>query len=501
MIDSLNFRRPLNISFSVIAVTLLFIGIVESLSQWSATQEAKKTQNRIYLDNVAAFMDKYLDGYENIMREMTRIAAERHTFDKQNENDLALRNWMIERLRIMPDALSIIHVSNNGHYIRLPYIPLNGGEKNAWDPRKEPWFTLSVEDSDEAHYSISRDPFANRERVITISLPIIDGTDGTNTGVLALNLDLEKSTEILNTALPPVKSRTFVMNRQGEPIINPGYEFAPGVLKAIALNAREYRGDFVMNNRYYTYRTIGSQSWLVVHEVDESVLGDIAFRQCMSIVLCTLAALIVVLFCWWSTRAALNAIFMRIAASIRSGDITPASVEEIIYEEIHSSQQRQTLIAHEALTDGLTGLKNRRAFDADAARLSADPHAWIAMIDIDNFKNINDTWGHTVGDMVLKTVADLGSRLRGLENIFLYRYGGEEIAVLFQGISAEKAQSFLEKWRITVNTRSFREKDLKVSFSAGLCRMGGAPLSETLACADRRLYQAKKNGKNRIVAE
>lgn len=231
------------------------------------------------------------------------------------------------------------------------------------------------------------------------------------------------------------------------------------------------------------------------------MLGDIAFRQCMSIVLCTLAALIVVLFCWWSTRAALNAIFMRIAASIRSGDITPASVEEIIYEEIHSSQQRQTLIAHEALTDGLTGLKNRRAFDADAARLSADPHAWIAMIDIDNFKNINDTWGHTVGDMVLKTVADLGSRLRGLENIFLYRYGGEEIAVLFQGISAEKAQSFLEKWRITVNTRSFREKDLKVSFSAGLCRMGGAPLSETLACADRRLYQAKKNGKNRIVAE
>lgn len=502
MIESLNFRKPLNICFSVLAVTFIFIGIVVGLSQWSAVQEANKSQNRLYLGNVASFLDKYLDGYESIVREMTRIAADRHTFDKKNENDLTLRNWMIERLRIMPDALSIIHVDNDGHYIRLPYVPLSSDEKNRWDPRKEPWFTISIEDTDEAHYSISRDPFANREHVITISLPIINGTDGSNTGVLALNLDLEKSTEILNTALPPVKSRTFVMNRQGELVINPGYQFDPKVLKAIALNAREYRGDFVMNNRYYAYRTIGSQSWLVVHEVEESVLGDIAFRQCMSTVLGTLAALIVLLFCWWSTRAALNAIFMRIATSIRSGAINPASVEELIFEEIHSSQQRQSSIAHEALTDGLTGLNNRRAFDADAARLSADPHAHahLAMIDIDNFKKINDTWGHTVGDMVLKTVAELGLRLRGLENISLYRYGGEEIAVLFQGISAEKAQSYLEKWRITVNTRTFREKDLKVSFSAGLCKMGGAPLQDTLACADRRLYQAKKNGKNRIVA-
>jgi len=128
-----------------------------------------------------------------LVREMTRIAADRHTFDKKNENDLTLRNWMIERLRIMPDALSIIHVDNNGHYIRLPYVPLSSDEKNRWDPRKEPWFTISVEDSDEAHYSISRDPFANREHVITISLPIINGTDGSNTGVLALNLDLEKA--------------------------------------------------------------------------------------------------------------------------------------------------------------------------------------------------------------------------------------------------------------------------------------------------------------------
>ena len=88
MIERLNFRRPLNISFSVIAVAIILIGIAVGISQWTTAQEACKKQNRIYLGNIAAFLDKYLDGYENIVREMTRIAADRHTFDKQDENDL-----------------------------------------------------------------------------------------------------------------------------------------------------------------------------------------------------------------------------------------------------------------------------------------------------------------------------------------------------------------------------------------------------------------------------
>ena len=162
MIDSLNFRRPLNICFSVLAVTFIVVGMLIALSQWSAAQEENKRHNRLYISNVASFLDKYLDGYESIVREMTRIAADQHKFDKVNENDRTLRNWMIGRLRIMPDALSIIHVDNNGRYIRLPYAPLSDEQEQKWDPRKESWFSISIEDSDEAHYSVSRDPFAHK---------------------------------------------------------------------------------------------------------------------------------------------------------------------------------------------------------------------------------------------------------------------------------------------------------------------------------------------------
>jgi len=496
VIESLNFRRPINICFSVIAATFILVGLLVAHSQWSASEEVYKKQNRIYINNIASFMDKYLGGYQNSVREMARIAADQHKFEDAPGSSRELRNWMIERLRILPDAISVIHADNQGRFIRLPYIE----GPSSWDPRKEPWFTISIEDSDEAHFTISRDPFANKERVITISLPVINGTDGSNNGVLALNLDIDKSIEILNNIVPPTKSRTFVMNRDGEMVINPGYPIDPEKLKALARYARDYRGDFVMDSHYYAYRSIASQSWLVVHEVDEKELNGLLWNQCLNIFWGMLFTLVVLFFCWWAIRAAMNTIFVHIATSIRNGAIKPAAVEEMIFEEIHNSRQRQEKITHEALTDALTGLKNRRSFDADVVQYNSEPLTYLALIDIDNFKKVNDTWGHAVGDVVLKTVAELGLRLRGLENITLYRYGGEEIAVLFKGISQEKAQSYLEKWRITVSTRNFRENDLKISFSAGLSKMGGASLPEVIARADKLLYQAKKTGKNKIIA-
>ena len=155
---------------------------------------------------------------------------------------------------------------------------------------------------------------------------------------------------------------------------------------------------------------------------------------------------------------------------------------------------------NEALTDGLTELKNRRAFDNDIEFHQQSSDLCVALIDIDNFKSINDTYGHATGDMVLKTVSDIGLRLRGMENITLYRYGGEEIAVLFQGINLEEAQAFLDRWRETCAQRRFREAKLHVTFSGGVSAKGSLSMEEALGLADKRLYQAKRSGKNQILS-
>lgn len=499
MIKSLNFRRPLNICFSAMAFTLILVCLMITLAQWTDIKDSYKRLNNYYVNNMASFFDKYLSGYEDILREMARVAADQHKFSHIEETDLPLRNWLIERLRIMPDAVSIIHADDDGHFIRLPYTGALSKKNINWDPRQAAWFTIAVEDTEVAHYTINTDPFTGKEQVLTISLPIINGEDGSNDGVLALNLDVEKSEEILIISLPPMKSKTFLMSRRGKVIINPGHAIEPDTLKAIADHAREYRGDFYFNRHYYFYRAISPQGWFVVQQVAEHEMNQLVLHESIKVTYGMAFALVVLLFCWWASRAALNTIYMRIANGIRNGAIKPTAVEELLFDEIHSARLRQEQIEHDALTDGLTGLGNRRAFDHDIEEYNGQNNTHIAMIDIDNFKTVNDTWGHMTGDMVLKTTAEIGLRLRGLETITLYRYGGEEIAVLFKDVSIEKAQSYLEKWRITLNTRSFREKDLRVSFSAGLCKMGDSSVSEVIAQADKLLYQAKKTGKNKVL--
>jgi diguanylate cyclase (GGDEF) domain len=145
------------------------------------------------------------------------------------------------------------------------------------------------------------------------------------------------------------------------------------------------------------------------------------------------------------------------------------------------------------------GLNNRRAFDTDLASQSQDPANVLALIDIDNFKQANDKYGHDKGDTVLKVIADYGMRLRGLESIQLYRYGGEEIAVIFNHVSLAQAKAWLESWQDAVKTRQFREPDLNVTFSGGVCYMEGHTPVEIIKNADRLLYQAKQTGKDRIV--
>lgn len=500
MIKSLNFRRPLNICFSAMAFTLILVCIVITLAQWIDIKESYRKQNNLYVRNVALFTDKYLSGYEVIVREMARVSADQHKFSQGKAQDLSLRNWLIERLRIMPDAVSIIHADDAGNFIRLPYLAKPHTNAQSWDPRKESWFTIAIEDTEVAHYSINADPFTGKQQVLTISLPVIDGTDGSNEGVLALNLDVEKTEEILVNSAPPMTSKTFLMNREGKIIINPGHEIAPETLKAITERAREHHGDFYQNRHYYFYRALEPRGWFVIQEVAENEMNELVLHESIKVAYGMGFALVVLLFCWWATGAALNTIYMRIASSIRDGVIKPGAVEELLFEEIHSSQQRHEKIIHDALTDSLTGLANRRAFDTEVKRHNNQENCHLAMIDLDNFKSINDRWGHPVGDIVLKTTAELGMRLCGLEKITLYRYGGEEIAVLFDDISLEKAQSYLEKWRISLNTRSFREPDLKVSFSAGLCKMGDTSVDEVIARADALLYKAKKSGKNKILS-
>jgi diguanylate cyclase (GGDEF)-like protein len=123
----------------------------------------------------------------------------------------------------------------------------------------------------------------------------------------------------------------------------------------------------------------------------------------------------------------------------------------------------------------------------------------MALIDIDNFKSINDTWGHLSGDIVLRNVAREGIKIMQPHGVSVYRYGGEEFAVLFPAQQSEAARSLLESWRLRVAERAWREEGLSVTFSAGLGEWHQEPQEQFIGSVDEALYKAKQLGKNRIL--
>jgi diguanylate cyclase len=167
-------------------------------------------------------------------------------------------------------------------------------------------------------------------------------------------------------------------------------------------------------------------------------------------------------------------------------------------------------VRKEAATDGLTNLANRRAFDAEMRRIcSSGPEDGgdgiaVAVLDIDNFKRFNDTWGHQTGDQVLRFVASVVGRLAPAPRLAA-RYGGEEFTILFTGESARQIERVLTAIREAVSSRTLRrrstDEDLgSVTLSAGFAeRWTGEGAESLMARADAALYASKRGGRDRIT--
>ncbi len=178
-------------------------------------------------------------------------------------------------------------------------------------------------------------------------------------------------------------------------------------------------------------------------------------------------------------------------------------------EQTRSLKQRLEETRRNAEEDHLTGLPNRRAFEARyeaeyrAARAGGEALS-VAFCDIDHFKRVNDTHGHDAGDRVLRLVAENLARISN-ERCHVARHGGEEFVVLFRDSPVEEAYEKLDRLRAQLADRRLvnRATDLpigQVTFSAGI--------ADVFACADRRLalraadaalYRAKCDGRNRIM--
>jgi len=189
-------------------------------------------------------------------------------------------------------------------------------------------------------------------------------------------------------------------------------------------------------------------------------------------------------------------------ARIRAGK----RIVELQKELIEANKRLELL----SITDGLTRLYNHRYFQDELLRafeesVRYDRPLSLAIIDIDFFKKVNDTYGHAVGDEVLKSVSKVfRESIRATD--LVARYGGEEFAVMMPETELDDAMTFAEKIRSLVESTVAETQagPLQVTVSIGVSaapRTKARSAKELVVHADKALYRAKKAGRNRVEAE
>jgi len=201
-----------------------------------------------------------------------------------------------------------------------------------------------------------------------------------------------------------------------------------------------------------------------------------------------------------------NALFLKTGAN---DFITkPFSKEEFscrINNTIEALENIQ-IITNQANRDYLTGLYNRRYFfsamDEYQHKIQKNPQNYaLAMIDIDHFKKINDTYGHDIGDSVIIELAELLRTSTSHEDL-VARFGGEEFCVVLKNINRENALKILQRMHSKVENFTLpleNGQNIKFTISIGAVMHNDDSLDETINLADMLLYKAKKSGRNQVI--
>ncbi|MFP6562248.1 diguanylate cyclase [Paraburkholderia sp. B3] len=403
-------------------------------------------------------------------------------------------------------------ISSNGLYVISPQRPAANVEAMFRRFEKMPYYRGQLPDSNTSHdvvWTPVYTEFQQGEAIATLSAPVyVRGRfrgvvlmDVTPSRLLALQLSsgiLTDDEAAADFALVNSNGNAIYFHN-GDMIAARPASFTDDLLQAAHTSAGAWLRDgktvVERGGHYLIFQRIGDTQWGLTSATDNLELTLNAAKHVFSSPLIVAwLALAVLLF---GTLRVVNHIFGRyVEASAR--------------------------LAALARSDPLTGLANRRSFDeafaraiAHAARAPGGPTPIaVLMIDIDHFKHVNDRWGHTTGDRVLEILADLmRTSLRTVD--VPARLGGEEFAALLPDADRATAAAVAERLRRAVEMHAghagsggqpdaARPETIPFSISIGVAASpedGPATCETLMAAADRRLYRAKENGRNRVVSD
>lgn len=501
----LSFTTPILMSFSGILVSFILIASAVILSQRKDILDDYHKTNRNFTHNLAAlYTASVLRENEYMLDRAAALLSHNDELNNTVNLDRKKGLQLLMHLLVLMPSVSAISVADvDGNYLRAPEIRTIPNEPLI-DVKSRPWFSHQAESSMFNHYTSTYTDLFTHRPSISLYKPVIS-PKGNLIGSLAFHLDLVSMGYTLRQMKAPVQGEFFVVDRRGWTLLHPdtGAMFRQSIRVELMESMTSGEGSIYdrENRAWYYYYAFTNPEWFVIYKVSDTTLNDLTRHETLIVGWgFGMAAVVIVLFGLYLRHSSRN-VLMNIINAIKTGDVKQApKLEAMLSNAIRNSKEREQSWQRQATIDALTGCRNRGSFDKDLTALinQGQPFA-LSLIDIDNFKSINDTWGHLNGDIVLRNVAREGIQVMQPHAISVYRYGGEEFAVLFDESLMAQAESLLNDWRLNVIRREWREENLHVTFSGGLGEWRMESSEQLIAAVDQALYQAKQEGKNRIL--
>lgn len=485
---NLDYAFIIILSFNIIAFTCyMFFDIFNK-------RNALYDRANDYVYNVSGLnVQQLIKPLENTLNELVRVLEVQ---DHGAIESQTTRNIFSHLLHASYGLRTINFASRDGVFYAVPDIG------NIADPQSRPWFNKKNSSSTFVTYTSLYKDYFDDTHTVSISRPIFDNT-GAFYGSISADLNLVELGYSMRALNQPMIGETMVIDREGQVLIHsePNQIGRQKINPDLVLQMNNSTGvveDPETGDRLF-YFSYTNPDWFAVYRISHKTIVDSILLQITPILLIFMILIFVICLMWYLTKNTMHKMIGDIVTMIRfGGETAPSNINSIRHEINRNAKVLQAEKAR-ADNDPLTGLFNRGRFDSALDQLVEAGNTFsLALIDIDNFKSVNDTWGHVTGDAVLKHVARQGQKFIG-EHGSVYRYGGEEIAVLFPGIHAGQAWEMMEGWRIAICTKQWREASMKITFSGGVNSWQGEDAEGLITSVDTLLYKAKHGGKNQVL--
>lgn len=488
-----SFTKSLNIVFSSLLFTLIIASGMIAYHQWIDIKYSCISFSKKYVTVLASIINEKLANSETSLKLITETIREHSEISTRRFN-----KWLNTQLYILPNVTGLNILDAQQNYTRIPMLSENSNFTKGFNPKSRPWYQMSTSYSEKTSFTQPYNDYISTKRIVSVSLPFFESGEITN-GIVAFDIDLSFVNQSLGSIAPPIQGNNFILAENGEQITDKVN--MTNIEKNLQLLTRAIweSGSFFSqeDDAYYFYKKMDNPSWIVFYKVTRENMNRVMIEMNTKIFYFIMLSILIICFAWWAIISVMNTTLTNIASSIRYGRFDGEDSSKILALEIENNISRIEDISSKASTDALTGLLNRRVFDQQLETFSYKSDSCLALIDIDDFKSVNDKFGHTIGDLVLKTIAKLARKYE-TANIKFYRYGGEEIAAIFDGININSANSIIESLRIDISERKYRESELRTTVSGGIITFDNKTGLEALELVDKLLYLAKESGKNTI---